>query len=254
MNGLSRRLRCRRSRSLSSPPPPPGPRGPTTPRQTSRSTRPRFSAMDRRTATPAPAGSSSTSRATPYDRGYQHGRLLAHEIADYVETLATKRSTKAPADAWHAVRTTVERPVPPQVREGVSRGDEGNRRRRGRRRGEVQRAGRSTSSTSSPSTPRSSSTFSTPPSRPPRTGWKVETLPRAPGPRPSGRRPRITAPPSPRRVRPPPMARSSSATSRCSACTSSGTSTSGSTSSRRRAIASSCRPTPAASSRAWTTT
>jgi hypothetical protein len=41
----------------------------------------------------------------PYDRGYQHGRLLAPEIADYVKTLAVKRSVKAPADAWGAART-----------------------------------------------------------------------------------------------------------------------------------------------------
>src|SRR4051794_2886119 len=37
---------------------------------------------------------------TPYDRGYQHGRLLAPEIADYVNTLASKRSRSAPGDAW----------------------------------------------------------------------------------------------------------------------------------------------------------
>src|SRR5262245_49377696 len=31
----------------------------------------------------------------PYERGYQHGRLLAREIADYVATCASMRSTKA---------------------------------------------------------------------------------------------------------------------------------------------------------------
>lgn len=41
----------------------------------------------------------------PYERGYQHGRLLALEIADYVDTLAKKRSPKAPGDAWRANRT-----------------------------------------------------------------------------------------------------------------------------------------------------
>jgi len=41
----------------------------------------------------------------PYDRGYQHGRLLAAEIADYVKTLATKRSPAAPGDAWRETRT-----------------------------------------------------------------------------------------------------------------------------------------------------
>jgi hypothetical protein len=43
----------------------------------------------------------------PYERGYQHGRLLAPEIADYVKTLAGRRSTKDPAVAWREVRTMV---------------------------------------------------------------------------------------------------------------------------------------------------
>jgi hypothetical protein len=43
----------------------------------------------------------------PYERGYQHGRLLAPEIADYIKTLAGKRSTKDPAVAWRDVRTMV---------------------------------------------------------------------------------------------------------------------------------------------------
>ncbi len=43
----------------------------------------------------------------PYDRGYQHGRLLAPEIADYVKTLAGKRSNSAPGDAWRETRTLV---------------------------------------------------------------------------------------------------------------------------------------------------
>src|SRR4051794_38257348 len=41
----------------------------------------------------------------PYERGYQHGRLLAPEIADYVKTLATKRSHTDPRAAWSAART-----------------------------------------------------------------------------------------------------------------------------------------------------
>jgi hypothetical protein len=44
----------------------------------------------------------------PYERGFQHGRLLAPEIADYVTTLATKRSPKAPAEAWREVRTLAD--------------------------------------------------------------------------------------------------------------------------------------------------
>src|SRR5262245_30039921 len=40
----------------------------------------------------------------PYERGYQHGRLMALEIAKFVEALATYRSTKAPGDGWRAMR------------------------------------------------------------------------------------------------------------------------------------------------------
>lgn len=43
----------------------------------------------------------------PYERGYQHGRLLSHEISDYIATLAADRSTKAPADSWHDYRLIV---------------------------------------------------------------------------------------------------------------------------------------------------
>jgi hypothetical protein len=43
----------------------------------------------------------------PYDRGYQHGRLLAKEIAAYVRMLAAERSTKAPADGWRSARQLV---------------------------------------------------------------------------------------------------------------------------------------------------
>ena len=42
---------------------------------------------------------------TPYDRGYQHGRLMAEEIVDYARTLAAKRSKDAPDDAWRETRT-----------------------------------------------------------------------------------------------------------------------------------------------------
>lgn len=43
----------------------------------------------------------------PYDRGYQHGRLMAPEIADYVSTLATARSSKEPARGWSDHRTLI---------------------------------------------------------------------------------------------------------------------------------------------------
>jgi len=41
----------------------------------------------------------------PYDRGVQHGRLMAPEIADYLKTIAARRSPKAPGPAWEAART-----------------------------------------------------------------------------------------------------------------------------------------------------
>ena len=44
----------------------------------------------------------------PYDRGYQHGRLMAPEIADYLKTLAAKRSAGSPGEAWRGVRTLVD--------------------------------------------------------------------------------------------------------------------------------------------------
>jgi hypothetical protein len=40
----------------------------------------------------------------PYERGYQHGRLLGPRIAGFVEALAAYRSSKAPADAWRDLR------------------------------------------------------------------------------------------------------------------------------------------------------
>ncbi|HEV3136398.1 MAG TPA: C45 family autoproteolytic acyltransferase/hydrolase, partial [Pirellulales bacterium] len=43
----------------------------------------------------------------PYDRGYQHGKLLAAEIADHIDSLATLRSPKSPADGWRDLRTLV---------------------------------------------------------------------------------------------------------------------------------------------------
>ena len=40
----------------------------------------------------------------PYERGYQHGRLMAPEIARFVGEIARYRSSKAPADAWQDLR------------------------------------------------------------------------------------------------------------------------------------------------------
>jgi hypothetical protein len=43
----------------------------------------------------------------PFDRGYQHGRLLASEITEYVKCLARQQSHKAPEDGWRLTRTLV---------------------------------------------------------------------------------------------------------------------------------------------------
>ena len=43
----------------------------------------------------------------PYERGVQHGRLLAPEIAAHVRCFAAAQSPKAPADGWKATRTLV---------------------------------------------------------------------------------------------------------------------------------------------------
>ena len=40
----------------------------------------------------------------PYERGYQHGRLMAPEIARFIGEVARYRSSKAPADAWEDLR------------------------------------------------------------------------------------------------------------------------------------------------------
>ena len=45
---------------------------------------------------------------SPYERGYQHGRLMSTEIADIVKSLATYRSPKAPSEGWRDERTIVD--------------------------------------------------------------------------------------------------------------------------------------------------
>jgi Phospholipase B len=44
----------------------------------------------------------------PYERGYQHGRLMAHEIPDYVNRCAMVLDSKAKERAWDEARTTVD--------------------------------------------------------------------------------------------------------------------------------------------------
>src|SRR5437763_17097766 len=40
----------------------------------------------------------------PYERGYQHGRLMAPEIAGYLRCFAAILGSKAPAEAWQSTR------------------------------------------------------------------------------------------------------------------------------------------------------
>ncbi|HSQ54664.1 MAG TPA: C45 family peptidase [Gemmata sp.] len=44
----------------------------------------------------------------PYARGYQHGRLLAGEIAKYVATLGRDRYPRDPAEGWRTIRTLTD--------------------------------------------------------------------------------------------------------------------------------------------------
>src|SRR3954463_13628915 len=41
----------------------------------------------------------------PYERGVQHGRLLAPEIAAHIRCFAAMQSPKAPAEGWKQTRT-----------------------------------------------------------------------------------------------------------------------------------------------------
>jgi len=43
----------------------------------------------------------------PYERGYQHGWLLAPEIASYVRCFAAMQGAKSPTEAWKVTRTLV---------------------------------------------------------------------------------------------------------------------------------------------------
>src|SRR5262249_54530287 len=43
----------------------------------------------------------------PYERGYQHGRLMAPEIADFVKCSAQLTSPTAPTEGWRLARTLI---------------------------------------------------------------------------------------------------------------------------------------------------
>ncbi|MFO0935922.1 MAG: C45 family autoproteolytic acyltransferase/hydrolase [Gemmataceae bacterium] len=43
----------------------------------------------------------------PYERGYQHGQLMAREIEGYLKSLSAQQSSTSPSDAWKLTRTIV---------------------------------------------------------------------------------------------------------------------------------------------------
>ncbi len=43
----------------------------------------------------------------PYDRGYQHGWLMAKEIENYIAALSEHRATKSPTEYWELYRDLV---------------------------------------------------------------------------------------------------------------------------------------------------
>ncbi len=61
----------------------------------------------------------------PYDRGYQHGHLMAREIPEYLERCAADLGSKAPVAAVPHHR---QRPLPARVRPRNSGGDARHRR------------------------------------------------------------------------------------------------------------------------------
>ncbi len=54
------------------------------------------------------AGSIYTSKGKPYERGYQHGFLMAKEIPEYLERCAAELGVKTEAESWNQIRTTVD--------------------------------------------------------------------------------------------------------------------------------------------------
>src|SRR5262245_39287433 len=44
----------------------------------------------------------------PYERGVQQGKLLWHEIQDYLKCFAAMQASKSPAEGWKLTRTMVD--------------------------------------------------------------------------------------------------------------------------------------------------
>ncbi len=88
---------------------------------------------------PARAGSIVHIEGEPYDRGYQHGYLLAREIEQYIDRCASQLDSKSKATAWNNGRTSANALFLRGFDKEILGRDEGHRRRRGRRGREVQR-------------------------------------------------------------------------------------------------------------------
>ena len=52
----------------------------------------------------------------PYERGYQHGHLMAREIPEYLERCAADLGAKAEQQSWDQLRTTANALVPARLR------------------------------------------------------------------------------------------------------------------------------------------
>ncbi len=181
----------------------------------------------------------------PYDRGYQHGRLMAPEIARFIPELARYRSSRAPADAWRDLRLLADalflRRFDPEYIEEMKGIADGAAAAGATFDGRpLDLLDVATINADIETNFLENALEATP------TGLEGRRFREPAEKGPIRARSRIAAH-SPPSGRPPPTARWSSATSPCGTCSTPTITTSGSTSSRPAAIASSCRPIPAAS-------
>ncbi len=181
----------------------------------------------------------------PYERGFQHGRLMAPEIGRFIPELARYRSTRAPADAWKDLRLLADalflRRFDAEYREemkGIADGAAA---------AGATFEGRPVDFLDIVTINADIETnFLEDAMEATATGLEGRQF-REPADQGSTRPRNPIAAPSRPPDRPPPTARSSLATSPCGTSSTPTTTTSGSTSSRPGAIAFSCRPTQAAS-------
>ena len=73
----------------------------------------------------------------PYDRGYQHGYLMAREIPEYLERCAFELGRRAGPQSWDQLPHLRQRPFPARLRPRNSGRDARHRRRRQRQRAPI---------------------------------------------------------------------------------------------------------------------